>query len=148
MMYYRITDGARIELSADQYAALVANGKAAMLRPFVVDLQPSVSDGQAVTDAGIVVTEDEARQTWAVRDLTVAELRITVSPRQIRHALNAAGLRASVEAAVAGADQDTRDWWEFATSFDSDHPALLAMAQALGMTDAQVRAVFLAAASA
>ena len=38
----------------------------------------------------------------------------SATPRQIRQALTASGLRAAVEGAVAASDQDTKDWWEFA----------------------------------
>ena len=54
-----------------------------------------------------------------------------VSPRQIRQALTATGLRASVEAAVAASEQDVKDWWEFSTAFDRLHPAVVAMGAAL-----------------
>lgn len=57
-----------------------------------------------------------------------------VSPRQIRQALTAAGLRASVEAAVAASDQDTKDWYEFSTAFERAHPAVIAMGIALGVS--------------
>lgn len=139
--YYRVTDGTLHELDAEQFDGM-AESKKAILRAYIVDEQPQPSPTQMLVEAGIVVSEDEARKTWALRDLTAEELRIAVSPRQIRQALNAAGLRAPVEAAVASADQDTKDWWEFATSFESDHPVLLAMAGGMGMTEAQVREVF------
>ena len=54
-----------------------------------------------------------------------------VSPRQIRQALTAMGLRASVEAAVAAGEQDVKDWWEFSTAFDRLHPAVVEMGEAL-----------------
>lgn len=57
----------------------------------------------------------------------------SATPWQIRKALNALSLRASVEAAVAAQDQDTRDGWEFATEFRRDDPLLNAMAPALGI---------------
>ena len=72
---------------------------------------------------------------------------IEVSPWQIRRALNAAGLRASVEAAVAGASQDTRDGWEFASTVRRDNAMLSGMAAAMGMTSAQLDQLFISAAS-
>ena len=54
-----------------------------------------------------------------------------VSPRQIRQALTATGLRASVEAAVAAGEQDVKDWWEFSTAFDRLHPSVIEMGAAL-----------------
>ena len=70
-----------------------------------------------------------------------------VSPRQIRQALTQVGLRAGVEAAVAAGSQDLKDWWEFATSFERQHPMVLAMAQGLGVTEQQLDDLFVLAAS-
>lgn len=75
-----------------------------------------------------------------------APVPATVSPRQFRQALNAAGLRASVEAAVASADIDTQDWWEYATSIDRDNGPLNAAATALGVSSEQLDDLFRAAA--
>jgi hypothetical protein len=68
----------------------------------------------------------------------VAVIPSEISPRQIRQALTAAGLRSSVEAAVSTADQDTKDWWEFATTFERSHPRVIGMAEALGVTPVQM----------
>ncbi|MGL4678315.1 MAG: hypothetical protein ACRCWC_02925 [Plesiomonas shigelloides] len=72
---------------------------------------------------------------------------IIVSPRQIRQALTQLNLRTQVEAIVASGDQDTKDWWEFATSVEQNHPMVLAMATALGVTDEQRQVLFDLAAS-
>ena len=61
-----------------------------------------------------------------------------VSPRQIRQALTRAGLRTSVEAAVAAGDQDLKDWWEFSTTFERLNPQVTAMGAALGVSDTQL----------
>ena len=68
----------------------------------------------------------------------IAAIPAVISPRQIRQALTAAGLRASVEAAVAAGDQDTKDWWEFATTFERSHPLVIGMAAGLGVTPLQM----------
>lgn len=65
-----------------------------------------------------------------------------LSPRQFRQALTALGLRATVEAAIAAADQDTKDWYEYATSFERTNSVLVAMAAALGKTDADIDELF------
>ncbi len=59
----------------------------------------------------------------------------SISPRQLRQALTRAGLRAGVEAAVLAGDQDTKDWYEFATAFERNHPRVAAMAAALGVSE-------------
>lgn len=66
----------------------------------------------------------------------------SISPRQIRQVLTAAGLRASVESMVAAGDQDLKDWWMFSTAFEREHPVLVSMAQALGLSAEQVEDLF------
>lgn len=75
-----------------------------------------------------------------------------VSPRQIRHAMNQtpygeSTLREAVEAAVAQADQDLKDWWLYSTVFERHNPQVEAMAQALGITDTQLEQLWLLASS-
>lgn len=70
-----------------------------------------------------------------------------VSPWQMRRALNQLGLRATVEAAVAVADQDTKDGWEFATEFRRDNALLGAMAANLNMSEQDLDDLFTLAAS-
>lgn len=69
-----------------------------------------------------------------------------VSPRQIRQALTALGLRSAVEAAVAAGDQNLKDWWEFATAFERAHPRVIAMAQALDVSTEELDQLFIVAA--
>jgi hypothetical protein len=71
----------------------------------------------------------------------------TVSPRQIRQALTATGMRTQVETAVASGDQDLKDWWEFATAVEENHPEVIGMATMLGLTDTQRHDLFVLAAS-
>ncbi len=66
----------------------------------------------------------------------------TVTPWQMRKALNAAGLRATVEAAVSAADQDTKDGWEYASEIRRDNALLNSMAAALNMTSEQLDDLF------
>lgn len=73
-----------------------------------------------------------------------------VSPRQIRQALNrspygAGTLRQAVEAAVEAGDQDTKDWWEFATVFERTNPQVIGMGQVLGVDAAQLDALWILA---
>ena len=89
----------------------------------------------------------------SVVDLTAEELAslpalqapaspASISPRQIRQVLTAAGLRASVESMVAAGDQDLKDWWMFSTAFEREHPVLVSMALALGLSAEQVEDLF------
>ena len=79
---------------------------------------------QAEVDAAIAADVEVKR---------VAAVPTTVSPRQIRQALSRAGLRTAVEAAVAVGDQDTKDWYEFATEFHRASPVVAALSVALNV---------------
>jgi hypothetical protein len=70
----------------------------------------------------------------------------SVTALQFRLALNLAGLRTSVEAYIASAPQDVKDWWNYATTFSADNPMLLAGAAAIGQTPAAVAALLRTAA--
>ena len=61
-----------------------------------------------------------------------------VSPRQIRQALTATGLRDQVEYAVTHGTQDLKDWYEYSTEFERTNAQVTAMGQALGVSDAQL----------
>lgn len=67
---------------------------------------------------------------------------ITVSPWQFRKALNQAGLRETVENAVAVADQDTRDAYAFAPEFVENSPFVATVAEAIGKTPSEIHAFF------
>lgn len=103
-----------------------------------------------VEDAPVLTVKGHWEQQWNIIDMTteeveakaeaarIAAIPVSVSPRQIRQALTRAGLRAAVEAAVAAGDQDTKDWWEFATDFQRAHPMVIAMGTALNVTPLQL----------
>lgn len=87
-------------------------------------------------------------QGWEVATATPAATHIApISPRQIRQALTRANLRSQVEAAVAAGNQDLKDWWEFATVFERDHPMVVSMGDSLGQTPAQLDALWVQGAS-
>lgn len=68
-----------------------------------------------------------------------------ISPRQIRMELSRAGLRASVEAVVAGGSQDLKDWYEFSTTFERKNAQVIAMGAELGVDAAALDALFIRA---
>jgi hypothetical protein len=55
-------------------------------------------------------------------------------------------LRETVEEAISFSDQDTRDWYEFATEFRRDHEMVAALASALSVTDEQLDNLWILAA--
>ena len=79
----------------------------------------------AITDAEAAVIQEANKPTPA----SVTR----ISPRQIRMAMTQLGLRSQVEAAVAAGDQDMKDWYEFSTYFERNHPQVLAMAVTLNV---------------
>lgn len=72
-----------------------------------------------------------------------------VSMRQARRALRAAGLLGTVDAAIAALPgtegDDARIDWEFATEVRRDSPLIAQLAPALGLSDAQLDGLFVAA---
>lgn len=133
--------------------ALVKDGRADLFRvvplvevdppPFDPQLQKCYRDGCEKID-GIWHFK------WTVLQLTPEELDAQrklkvpkqVSPRQIRQALNRASLRSQVELAVASGDQDIKDWWEFSTQVERNHPMVIAMAEALSITELELDDLF------
>jgi len=71
-----------------------------------------------------------------------APVPASVTPRQIRLALNKTGMRDAVEAAIAASGRDVRDWWEYALEIERAHPMVDAMLPALGLTSAQADDIF------
>lgn len=68
--------------------------------------------------------------------------KLVATPRQVRLALNATGMRQAIEDYVASQSQDVKDSWEFSTVFEEDHPLIAAGKVALGVSDQQMRSLF------
>ena len=98
-------------------------------------------DGSYESRLIIAIPEDELLSALPADPVIVPIPSMT--PRQVRLVLTQAGLRAQVEAAVALADQDTKDTWEFSTVIDRSNPLLVAMATSLGMTETQLDELFI-----
>jgi len=97
------------------------------------------------TDAAPYVAY-EPKSPEQIRQAELARIP-PVTPWRMRKALNQLGLRSTVEASVAQADQDTKDAWEFATEFVRTDPLILVMQNVLGKTDEEVDNLFLLGAS-
>ncbi len=78
-----------------------------------------------------------------VLDLSDAVLK--ASARQLRLAMNALGLRDSIEEYVASQDRDVRDSWQWTTEFESTHPFLVGAAEQMNKTPEEVKGLFLLA---
>lgn len=68
-----------------------------------------------------------------------------ITMRQARLALHGSGLLDDVEAAVTAADKAAQIEWEYASELHRDWPTLVGLAAALGLTDAQIDDLFIAA---
>jgi hypothetical protein len=66
----------------------------------------------------------------------------SVTPVQFRKALNQLNIRNEVDNYVSTLDQDSKDAWEYATSFDRGNPILAAAAVALNKTTKEVDDLF------
>ena len=102
---------------------------------------------ESPTTASAENVEAELPALWANPYTPPTPPPSPVTPLQIRRALNAAGMRGMVEAALVAAPQDAKDAWDYATEIKRDDATLNAMATALGLTTAQVDDLFILAAS-
>lgn len=122
----------------------------------------------AIINAGVVVNLIEADATYATaHGLTLAPAGVgvghtfdgevfgapspivpkSVTMRQARLALLGAGLLGAVETAITQAGAAAGIEWEYAQSVDRDYGLVPTMAAALGLTDAQLDALFVVAAA-
>ncbi|MCB2052282.1 MAG: hypothetical protein KDE63_12720 [Novosphingobium sp.] len=116
---------------------------------------PAVTAGQIAELASPVLVNGEWTQAWTVRDQTAQELAAlvpqVVSMRQARLALLAAGSLAAVDAAIAALPSPQKEAaqieWEYATEVQRDSALIASLAPALGMDDAAIDALFVAAAA-
>lgn len=73
-----------------------------------------------------------------VREFEVPKV---LTPRQARLTLLNAGLLDDIETLIAN-DRSLGIWWEYSLDIHRDHPELIAAAQSLNLTDAQVDQLF------
>jgi hypothetical protein len=111
-------------------------------------------DGQAQVAGGtfVPVTQGQTQigATYSNGTFTpptnpVAVAPLTVTATQLRLALNADGIRASVEAAIKTLSQNVQDYYNYSATFTENNPAIVAIATATGYSAAQVNALFILA---
>ncbi len=92
---------------------------------------------------------DDARQIWGGSEWGAVPVTVpeTVTPRQARLALIAAGLDDDVDAYFAAQPKAVQVAWEFATEYHRDDPIISAAAAAIGLTGQQVDDLFIQAAA-
>lgn len=112
--------------------------------------------GQTVDASAVTLPADrEFRDAWVlngnvvevdpVRALEIKRSKMVCSRFQARAALAAANLLASVETAVAAADEFTQIAWADAVEFRRGSPTIAALQAAVGLTDEQIDDLFTAA---
>jgi hypothetical protein len=117
------SDNGGIAITNDQHAILMAGNSAGLEIGRDVDGNPVLIDPPAPTPEQIRAS-------------------MKCSAYQIRQALSAAGLRDQVESAVAAGDQEMKDAWQYAQTFERLHPKIVQIGVALGQTDAQLDDLF------
>lgn len=115
--------------NAEQTAAIVMTAEAGAVAISQVD---TPVEWAALLDSGIAISAYTPPPAP----------KLTATPRQIRLALNATGMRQAIEDYVASQSQDVKDSWEFSTVFGEDHPLIIAGKAALGLSDQQMRSLF------
>jgi hypothetical protein len=117
--------------------------------PLTIDAQPNYDPAtQLVQPLGYIIEPTQVRKTWQVVAKPAPVVPAEVTNAQIRAALIDFGVMPSVVmgAINAIADEPTREkaraWWEYANVMRRDNPLLNSMAAQLGMSSAQVDALF------
>lgn len=77
----------------------------------------------------------------------VAQVPQTVTMRQARLALSAAGLLASVQTAINAGSDAAKITWEYSSEVQRNNGLVPTMAASLGMTETQIDNLFIAAAA-
>jgi len=105
---------------------------------------------QRLSGPSYTLAGDTVIRAWTVEELSREEIRArdipqSVTMRQARLALLAAGLLDTVQAALAVASQADQIEWEFAAEVKRDYPLILNLAAGLGLTELQLDELFTAA---
>ena len=97
--------------------------------------------------SGLVAISTAEYEAIRVAQAAVTVVPFTVTPFQAKAALLGAGLLPAVEAAIAAASPIAQLAWSDATEFTRDSPTINSLAAQLGLSSAQVDALFVAAAA-
>lgn len=106
---------------------------------------------QTVEEGQPVLVEGIWTQVWNVRELTSEELKsrvpASITKRQARQELIQAGLIGAIESAINAIPDATQkalmlSWWNDSQEYERNHPELAQMATAIGLTEAQIDAMF------
>lgn len=107
--------------------------------PQRLPFQDSEEDGTVWTD---LENSEEGR---AACGWVAAGVPPIVSRMQLKQALNQADLLQTVEDNIASAPKTIQIYWSDTSDFHRDHPMLELFANAFGLSDEQIDAIFMAA---
>ena len=113
--------------------------------------QPIPGQFELIESTPPVLGEDGVwKQSWRVRPWTPEERQswretLVCGPLQMRRALRQTGDFAAVQAAMASADEETREAWEIASEIWRKEPMIEAMRLVLGKKAEEVDEIFLLA---
>ena len=113
-------------------AALIAAG-IRIVRPTPIPRSP----GMVAIESAPEERDGKWWQTWIEQPApppALPPVPATITPLQARRSLRFFGLMDDVEAALAVADADTREAWEYAIEIHRNDPVLLALAEHIGIT--------------
>ena len=138
--------------------ALTRDGKADQFRvvPLTVTEPPSYDPlTQSVIRDGCELVDGAWQYKWRIDALSAEQIEAkrlasipqVVTMRQARLGLLSAGLLSTVQTAIAGAGPAAVIEWDYATEVQRASGLVPAMATALGLTDAQIDALFVQAAT-
>jgi hypothetical protein len=104
--------------------------------------------GDGAIDSTPAPTAEQRAQVQAWHEAgAVNAIPVSVTPLQMRRALRATGLKATVDAALAAQSEEVREEWEFASEVRRDNATLNALGQSLGKSPADLDALFQIAAT-
>ena len=151
MKYALIRDGQIVEQReyTEAPACKYIDGKP-MLRPIIEFDQPAYDGSTHKLEREVVILDESVEYRWNVVPLSPEEIRAripsVVSMRQARLALLGAGLLSQVNdalAAMAGIEGEAaRIEWEFAAEVKRSSPLVVSLSAALGLSEAQLDALF------
>lgn len=107
---------------------------------------------KATAEGQVEMTEEEAaeiRAIWAANELAANLPKIpqVVTMRQARLAIEAAGLTAQLDTAIADLDKAAQITWEYAQEVHRNNPYVVGLGTALGLTSEQIDNLFIQAAT-
>lgn len=123
--------------------ALIHNARVAQVASASFPVHPSmqwvtctsaVQPGWAYVDGKFIAQTPEPQPD--------PRLTMTCDPLQLRRALRQTGDYAAVVAAIAAADEETQEAWEYASEVRRLDPMIEGMRVALGKTEAEVDSLF------